>query len=265
MQRKPQAKSQADILVRELAAAGVALKHQKALELVAKLHGFKGWNEMSKAPEPASTAGADAGADGKLAALMAKAQSVVDNADNVGCDDDLTVTSHGAVEELKDFLNGLGGRYSDNPLLRFNPKRQVAILWGIEDVQSVRPDLTDEEALDVLQTARRKHDANEGINWDVLRIHASYAYAERKVNCTARYKADGQSVEVPVQVNLANGRVRDSEGKPLQLCDATLHFEGITETFEVTGSELFDGEAENLLKLTALLKEADELPEAVYA
>ena len=52
------------------------------------------------------------------------------------------------------------------------PRRQIASIWSIEDVQSVRPGLTDDQAWDVLQRVRRCHDATIGINWDVLKIHA---------------------------------------------------------------------------------------------
>jgi hypothetical protein len=54
----------------------------------------------------------------------------------------------------------------------------VAIEWGIEDIRSVIIDrninfkegkeLTDEECFNVLETAVHRHDANDGINWDVL-------------------------------------------------------------------------------------------------
>ena len=64
----------------------------------------------------------------------------------------------------------------DNPMDRFDPTTQVAILWSIEDVLQVRPDLTNELALAVLQHAVRKHDANEGINWVVLKCHADILY-----------------------------------------------------------------------------------------
>jgi hypothetical protein len=51
--------------------------------------------------------------------------------------------------------------------------RQIASIWCIEDVQSVRPGLTDDQAWEVLQAARRNHDATIGINWDVLEFHAA--------------------------------------------------------------------------------------------
>ena len=51
-------------------------------------------------------------------------------------------------------------------------RRQIAMLWSVEDVQEVRPDLTDDQAWEVLQRAHRQHDATIGINWDTLQIWA---------------------------------------------------------------------------------------------
>jgi len=51
-------------------------------------------------------------------------------------------------------------------------KRQIADVWGIQDVQSVRPDLDDDQAWEVLQRVRRQYDAATGINWDVLAWYA---------------------------------------------------------------------------------------------
>jgi hypothetical protein len=53
---------------------------------------------------------------------------------------------------------------------------QVAVIWGIEDVLKVRPDLTDEQCWEVLQQTRRYHDAGIGINWDVLSCHADMLF-----------------------------------------------------------------------------------------
>jgi hypothetical protein len=55
-------------------------------------------------------------------------------------------------------------------------RRQIAGIWHIEDVQSVRPDLTDDQAWQVLQAVRRNHDASLGINWDVLECNADILF-----------------------------------------------------------------------------------------
>lgn len=51
MIRKPEAKRQAELIISELAGRGLALQRGHALELVAKLQGFQGWNEYIAAPE----------------------------------------------------------------------------------------------------------------------------------------------------------------------------------------------------------------------
>ncbi len=49
---------------------------------------------------------------------------------------------------------------------------EIAIVWHIDDVKEVRPDLTDEQCRAVLRQADERHDATIGINWEVLEIHA---------------------------------------------------------------------------------------------
>ena len=44
----------------------------------------------------------------------------------------------------------------------------LASIWHVEDVQAVRPDLTDEQCREVLRQCGRHHDAEIGINWIVL-------------------------------------------------------------------------------------------------
>ncbi|MFL5285239.1 MAG: hypothetical protein ACJ8AW_30750, partial [Rhodopila sp.] len=56
--------------------------------------------------------------------------------------------------------------------------RQIAVTWCIEDVKEVRPDLTDEQAWQVLQQAKQEHDAGIGINWDVLKCHAQMLFGD---------------------------------------------------------------------------------------
>ena len=50
--------------------------------------------------------------------------------------------------------------------------RLIAATWGIKDVLEIRPDLSEEQAWEVLEEAKRRHDAGIGITWDVLQIHA---------------------------------------------------------------------------------------------
>ena len=52
-------------------------------------------------------------------------------------------------------------------------RTRFTIRWEIADVQRFRPDLSDEQAMQVLLLAYRKLDSSVGLNWTVLEIHAA--------------------------------------------------------------------------------------------
>jgi|TARA_R110002167_G_scaffold140572_1_gene328437 hypothetical protein len=54
----------------------------------------------------------------------------------------------------------------------------ISVVWNIEDVQSLEPKVTDEQAMEVLELALDNHDANVGINWGVLEFWISQVYKE---------------------------------------------------------------------------------------
>jgi hypothetical protein len=58
------------------------------------------------------------------------------------------------------------------------PTDFIVIKWQIEDVQSVRPDLSDDEANEVLGSLEDNHDANVGINWEVIEYAADNLFPE---------------------------------------------------------------------------------------
>src|ERR1700734_2307200 len=47
-------------------------------------------------------------------------------------------------------------------------ERVIGLLWNIDDVRSLRPDLTDDQAWSVLQHVDDRKDATLGITWDTL-------------------------------------------------------------------------------------------------
>lgn len=55
-------------------------------------------------------------------------------------------------------------------------ENHIIIRWEVQDLMSIRPHLTIEQAAEVLSVVKRKHDAEIGINWDVLSIHADMMY-----------------------------------------------------------------------------------------
>ena len=57
-------------------------------------------------------------------------------------------------------------------------RKEIASVWMIDDVLEIRPDLTEEQAWDVLREAERRHDATIGINWDVLHYHAQSLFGD---------------------------------------------------------------------------------------
>ena len=63
----------------------------------------------------------------------------------------------------------------------YNPSNSIAIIWCIDDVKSIREDLNDEQCLDVLNYADRKHDASMGITYETLACIANYLYQQETV------------------------------------------------------------------------------------
>ena len=64
-------------------------------------------------------------------------------------------------------------------IINFDSSRQIAIIWDIDDVKSLDLELNDEECMEVLMRAESKHDANLGINWNVLEFHAQNVRADK--------------------------------------------------------------------------------------
>jgi hypothetical protein len=72
----------------------------------------------------------------------------------------LTVPAHMSETELRSRISML---VSPDWLTSF---------WSIEDVKEVADHLSDDECRAVLDRVESNHDAEVGINWDVLRFHA---------------------------------------------------------------------------------------------
>ena len=45
---------------------------------------------------------------------------------------------------------------------------RVAVIWSIEDVRSLRPDLDDDQAMDVLEACIDQHDCEYGFTWTFI-------------------------------------------------------------------------------------------------
>ena len=49
----------------------------------------------------------------------------------------------------------------------------LVVLWHFDDVQEIRPDLTDAQCRKVLKRCKEKMDATIGIDWDILELYAN--------------------------------------------------------------------------------------------
>tara|TARA_R100000781_G_scaffold97549_3_gene61382 strand:+ start:327 stop:593 length:267 start_codon:yes stop_codon:yes gene_type:complete len=56
----------------------------------------------------------------------------------------------------------------------------IAIVWCIDDVKSIRPDLLADECMHVLKYAERKHDPELGLSWETLECIAEQRYPKRR-------------------------------------------------------------------------------------
>lgn len=54
----------------------------------------------------------------------------------------------------------------------YDPETEISIIWGIVDVKEVAPDISDDDAMDVLMKVDDKHDANNGVTWETLKFWA---------------------------------------------------------------------------------------------
>jgi hypothetical protein len=92
-------------------------------------------------------------------------------------DADLTASARIAIDDLLEEVSPDEEFQLDlHELLQRN--RLIALIWSIEDVQEVRPDLTDGQAWEVLEQAGRKQDAELGITWTTLECVAEDLFGE---------------------------------------------------------------------------------------
>jgi len=73
----------------------------------------------------------------------------------------------------------------------WNDKNSIVVLWHTDDVQSIRPDLTPDQCMEVLRRAERNHDAENGINWGVLEYWADEIFPVEEEEEEKVYKDEG--------------------------------------------------------------------------
>ena len=59
---------------------------------------------------------------------------------------------------------------------------KITISWNVEDVLSLDDTLTTDQCIDVLDRAKRYHDANYGISWDTLSSYIDDVKEEVNLN-----------------------------------------------------------------------------------
>ena len=60
--------------------------------------------------------------------------------------------------------------------------KKLVTTWCVDDVQSVREDLNDEQAFEVLIRVDHYFDAEYGICWDTLKINADELFPKEQDN-----------------------------------------------------------------------------------
>jgi hypothetical protein len=60
----------------------------------------------------------------------------------------------------------------------FAARKEIVIVWHVDDVKQVRPHLTDEQAWTVLESIGENHDAEYGVCWSTLSDHADSLFPE---------------------------------------------------------------------------------------
>jgi hypothetical protein len=77
-------------------------------------------------------------------------------------------------------LNLAGGGWvlPPYPHWTLNHDKQIAAIWGIQDVQELRPDLTDDQAWEILQQVDHHHDRDGGITRNTIRHTANELFPE---------------------------------------------------------------------------------------
>lgn len=64
--------------------------------------------------------------------------------------------------------------YSPENIERIKPEDQIVLVWDVDDVKGdndeVWPDMTDNVARYILDTAEHQHDCNTGMSWEVIEV-----------------------------------------------------------------------------------------------
>lgn len=85
----------------------------------------------------------------------------------------------GYVEEAQDIFNGLHDKWEDIIMQCEEKTPSCNIAWYKADIESLGFECSDEEAEEVFELAENNHDANVGVNWEVLEEWCEYVGLKR--------------------------------------------------------------------------------------
>lgn len=69
---------------------------------------------------------------------------------------------------------------------------KIALIWSVEDVLTVRENLTTDEAMLVLVAIEHEHDASLGVNWDDLEAVADDLFPDNQERESCRCRECGE-------------------------------------------------------------------------
>lgn len=86
--------------------------------------------------------------------------------------------AHPAWETMEALRTLVDSEEDLQALGRHDPATQIAIVWSIDDVLEMRKDLTEEQAMQVLQMVDKHHDASIGVCWETIESWAADLFGE---------------------------------------------------------------------------------------
>jgi hypothetical protein len=93
----------------------------------------------------------------------------------------------------------------------------VRFTWSIDDVKAVRPDLTDNECMNVLERVKSEYDTSIGVSWATVEIHAGELYP--KLEPVTNY---GKAVRNAIETFIAS----KYDGKENLICEVNMTLDG---------------------------------------
>lgn len=87
--------------------------------------------------------------------------------------DEEKASIEGEIQNIANLISRIDAAHLST---RFDCERQIALIWSIEDVTDIRPDLEDKQAMEVLRSVQAHHDCDIGVSWETLLYEAEILY-----------------------------------------------------------------------------------------